>query len=221
MSTSPVPDIPGFEGRPPARPVRRRHALGLPAGSIRALLTAIVFGLLAALLITGEQGRVPLLYNYLWYLLLLIVAHFYAAHGNSIRAHPTEPSPLGLPRGFFRFIFIAGFVGLIAWLYNQHQSFMPPPEQSAANPLILLAGFFLGVCVARVVAWTSGDQGPPFWFQDLQAWVALIAVLALAVQVAVLVFINPSVSEDKRLLTEGHWEGAFAAIVGFYFGARS
>lgn len=221
MSSSPVPEIPGLEGSPPARRVRRRHALGLPAGSIRALLTAVVFGLLAALLITGEQGRVPLLYNYLWYLLLLIIAHFFAAHGNSIRTHPDERSPLGLPRGFFRFLFVAGFIGLIAWLYYMHQSFEPPRETSPANPLILLAGFFLGVCVARVVAWTSGDQGPPFWFQDLQAWVALIAVLALAVQVVVLVFINPSVSEDKRLLTEGHWEGAFAAIVGFYFGARS
>jgi hypothetical protein len=221
MSTSPVPEIPGLEGRLPARPVRRRHALGLPAGSIRALLTAVVFGSLAVLLVTGEQGRVPLLYNYLWYLLLLIVAHFFAAHGNSIRAHPDDRSPLGLPRGFFRFVLIVGFAGLVGWLYYSFHSFEPHIESSAANPLILLAGFFLGVCVARVVAWTSGDQGPPFWFQDLQAWVALIAVLALAVQVVVLVFINPSVSEDKRLLTEGHWEGAFAAIVGFYFGARS
>jgi hypothetical protein len=221
MSTSPVPEIPGLEGAPRVRPTRRRHALGLPAGSIRALLTAIVFGLLAALLVSGEQGRVPLLYNYLWYLLLLIVAHFFAAHGNSIRAQPEERSPLGLPRGFFRFIFVAGFAGLIAWLYYQHQGFEPPPVGSTADPLIVLAGFFVGVCIARIVGWTSGAQVLPFWFQDLQAWVALIAVFALAIQVIVLVFINPYVSEGRQLFTEGHWEKWFAAIVGFYFGARS
>src|SRR5262249_19406926 len=144
-------DIPGLEGPPLQRPTRRRHALGLPAGSVRALLTSLVFGLLAAILVTGEQERVPTLYNYLWYLLFLILAHYFAAHGNSIRSHPEERSPLGLPRGFFRFLIIGGFVGLIAWLYYQNHDFQTPQMTSAANPLILLAGFFLGVFVARIV----------------------------------------------------------------------
>jgi hypothetical protein len=162
-----------------------------------------------------------MLYNYLWYLLLLIVAHFFAAHGNTIRAQHTEKSPLGLPRGFFRLVIVFGFIGLSGWLLYHHQGFEPAPESSPANPLILLAGFFAGVCVARLVDWTSGEQGPPYWFQDLQAWLALIAVLVLVVQVVVYVFINPDVSPENQLLTSGNWEAAFAAIVGFYFGARS
>jgi hypothetical protein len=220
MSRAPQ-DIPGLEGPPPARPVRRRHALGLPAGSVRALLASLVLGLLAALIVTGKQDSVPTLYNYLWYLLFLILAHFFAAHGNSIRSHPEERSPLGLPRGFFRFVFVAGFVGLIVWLYYEHQNFEPPPMSSVANPLVLLAGFFLGVCIARVVHFTSGDQGPPFWFQDFQAWIALLAVIALVVQVVVFVFINPTVSEDLQVLKDGKWDGVPAALIGFYFGARS
>jgi hypothetical protein len=221
MSMPPVSDIPGLDGGPSLRPVRRRHALGLPAGSIRALLTSLVFGLLAAIIVSGGQARVPTLYNYLWYLLFLIMAHYFAAHGNSIRGQQAERSPLGLPRGFFRLVFIAGFVGLIAWLYHQNQSFEPPTTSSAANPLVLLAGFFAGVCVARLVRLTTGDQGPPYWFQDLEAWVALLAVVVLVVQVVVLVFINPTVSEEFQLMKDGPWDGIVAALVGFYFGARS
>src|SRR5207249_8397085 len=101
-------------------------------------------------------------------------------------------------------------------------NFEPEIQSSAANPLVLLAGFFAGVCVARLVAWTTGEQGPPYWFQDFQAWVALIAVVILAVQVIVLVFIRPTLSPDQQeMLQGGNWEGVFPAIVGFYFGVRS
>ncbi len=221
MSASANP-IPGLEGQPPLRPVKRRHALGLPAGSVRALLASLVFGLLAALVITNHGGDVPLLYNYLWYLLLLILAHYFAAHGNTIRSHEAEPSPLGLPRGFFRFVFLAGFIGLIVWLYYQNQSFDIPLVSSPANPLVLLAGFFAGVCLARLVRWTSGPEGPPFWYQDFEAWIALLAVVVLVVQVLVLVFIRPTLSpEMQETIQGGKWEGAFPALVGFYFGARS
>jgi len=199
----------------------RRHALGLPAGSVRALLTFLVFGLLAGVLLFNVQDKVPLLYNYLWYLLLLIVAHFYAAHGNTIGGQADTRSPLGLPRGFFRVLIIAGFVGLIAWLIHTGRLWEAPPETKIGYPLVLLAGFFAGVGVARLVRWTHGEQGPPFWFQDLQAWIALIAVLVLIVEVCVRLFINPTVPPEKQLFKDGQWEGVFAALVGFYFGARS
>jgi hypothetical protein len=221
MSRAPV-DIPGLEGPPLSRPARRRHALGLPAGSVRALLASLVFGLLAAIIIVDGRDRVPTLYTYLWYLLLLIIAHYFAAHGNTIRTSADERSPLGLPSGFFRFVFVAGFVGLIAWLYHENQNFQPPNLSSAANPLILLAGFFAGVCIARLVRWTHGEKGPPFWFQDLEAWIALLAVIVLVVQVVVLVFVRPSLSpEQQELMEGGRLEGVFPALVGLYFGLRS
>jgi hypothetical protein len=112
-------------------------------------------------------------------------------------------------------------VGLIAWLYHKHHMFEPPPMSSLANPLVLLAGFFVGVCIARIARFTSGEQGPPFWFQDVQAWIALLSVVVLIVQVVVLLFINPSVSENLQLLNDGWWDGVVAALIGFYFGARS
>jgi hypothetical protein len=56
----------------------------------------------------------------------------------------------------------------------------------------------------------------------LEAWVALLAVVVLVVQVAVLVFIRPSLSPDlQEVMHGGNWEGIFPALVGFYFGVRS
>ncbi|HZT83630.1 MAG TPA: hypothetical protein VFA26_25595 [Gemmataceae bacterium] len=224
MSITPNPapaDIPGLESvSPPPPRAYRRHALGLPAGSIRALLASLVFALLAAILIGGYQKDVPLLYNYLWYLFLLIVAHFFAAHGSTIGGHVSRLHPWGLPRGFFRFVLIAGFVALIAWLWYNRKLFEAVPEVSPGYPLVLLAGFFLGVFVSAVVRWFSGGNGSPFWFQDIQAWVALIAIAILAVEMVVVLFINPSVRPELRI-ESFHLEGALAAVVGFYFGARS
>jgi hypothetical protein len=200
-------------------PARRRHALGLPAGSVRAMLTFVVFGLLAAVLLFDKQTKIPSLYNYLWYLLLLIVAHFFAAHGSTIGGHADDRSPLGLPRGFFRILLIAGFVGLVVWLYHQDRLWQEPAKAWVGYPLVLLAGFFLGVLVSRTVNWATRGKGPPYWFQDIQAWLALIAVLILGVQLLILVVINPSLTEPMpESLT---WESVFAGIVGFYFGARS
>jgi hypothetical protein len=202
-------------------PARRRHALGLPAGSVRALLTFVVFGLLAGVLLLNVQDKVPQLYNYLWYLLLLIVAHFFAAHGNTIGGQADDRSPLGLPRGFFRILIIAGFVGLIAWLIHVGRLWEAPPETSIGYPAVLLAGFFLGVFVSRTVNWMTRGQGPPFWFQDIQAWLAIIAVLILGAQLLIQVAINPSVSEQNKIGESLVVESIFAAVVGFYFGARS
>jgi hypothetical protein len=225
MSTTPNPGIPGLDppsAYPSAPPARRRHALGLPAGSIRALLTCVVFGLLAAVMATGTQAKIPLLYNYLWYLLLLIIAHYFAAHGSSIGEAPAGGShPWGLPRGTFRFLLIAGFVALVGWLWYSDQLYQPTLEATAAYPLVLLAGFFLGVFIARVVNSFSGAGGPPAWFQDIQAWLALMALLMLAGQVVILVFINPNVDPEHHIVENPTLEALFAGTVGFYFGARS
>src|SRR5262245_59259456 len=92
-----------------------RHPLGLPAGSVRALLAFMVLGLMWAVLLAPavEPVGVPL---YLYYLLFLILGHYFAAHGHSI-AGPTTgtKSPLYLPRGSVRGLILFGFAGMVAW----------------------------------------------------------------------------------------------------------
>src|SRR5262249_10337253 len=121
MAMSPSPyGIPTPGATEPAAPVRaRRHALGLPAGSVRALLAFSVLALLGLIVYiyperpAKDQESIQTLYAYLWAMLFLVIASFFTAHGHSI-GYTDAGSPLGLPRGTVRILLIAGF-GLIAF----------------------------------------------------------------------------------------------------------
>jgi hypothetical protein len=229
MSRSPQDsDIPGFDASTPALPPRPpRHALGLPAGSIRALLAFMVLGVLwlLALFANRAEGEsialtenVPVIYLYLQYVMILILAHYFASHGSSIGKTVSDKSPLGLPAGSVRFLLLAGYVGLIVWLFYNKRQFETPPQAALVLPLILMAGFFAGFLLTRLARAVAG--GMPWWFQDVQAWLALLAVIGLTIITIVYLFVFPTIEQEMRFdLTT--LETIVAAIVGFYFGARS
>ena len=192
----------------------------------RFVLAIVLFILIAfdlwlwCLVVFTKDEKIPVAYVYLQYVMILILAHYFAAHGNSISAGQSpEGSPLGLPHGSVRFLLLAGFVGLVAYLFYHPRAVEAPPEAPLVLPLVLVSGFFLGYLVSRAVR-AVARGGTPFWFQDIEAWVALLAMLGLGVILMVRVFINRDLAEDMRLdLT--HVETGVAAVVGFYFGARS
>jgi hypothetical protein len=203
-------------------PRRRRHALGLPAGSVRAILALMVIGIIWTILLLPDKQPIP---AYLIYLLFLILGHFFAAHGTSIAsASSPEPSPLYLPGGFIRALIVLGFVAVVGFeYYRDSEALMKQFADSVEGlkeqpylPLLLLGGFFVGVFMSFLV----GHKHPPYWFQDVQAWFALLAVIGLFIDLLIKVVINPSLAADQRL-TLPHWEGALSAIVALYFGARS
>ncbi len=206
-----------------APPVPQRHALGMPAGSVRALLAFGVLGL--SWLLVWKYGsigeKLPLEFIYLQYLGVLILAHFFAAHGSSIGPHISTRSPLGLPRYTLRFLLVAGYIGLAVFLYlhNQMQFAEPATGQQVLLILLLMSGFLLGYVLTGVVRTLSGGT-LPFWFQDIQAWVALIALLILGALAMLYIFINPTLDLEHRVDVPTV-EAVLAAIVGFYFGARS
>jgi hypothetical protein len=215
---------------PPGSPVHlppSRHALGLPAGSIRALLAFGVLGLLWALLLSyvhqkgeGALPKLPLDFIYLQYLMVLILVHFFTAHGRNIGPQVSTGSPLHLPRGSVRFLLLVGVLGLAYYLYQVKPEYETPPQ--GAEPLLLLlllSGYFLGHVVTRIVLRMAGGT-LPYWFQDIQAWFALIALVILGILMIVHVLINPSLSAEYKLDVP-QLEAILAAIVGFYFGARS
>src|SRR5213078_3937167 len=89
-----VPNYPGGprrKGPPPGRGIAMatiptppvRHALGLPAGSVRALLGLAVLGLLWVMALKLPQ-KLPLSFVYLQSLMLVILAHYFAAHGKTV-----------------------------------------------------------------------------------------------------------------------------------------
>jgi hypothetical protein len=62
-----------------------------------------------------------------------------------------------------------------------------------------------------------GPRRRTYWFQDIQAWVSLLAMVFLAVEIVMRLFIR-SLNEGKGLPV---WEGILVAIISFYFGVRS
>src|SRR5581483_8188581 len=73
---------------------QQRHPLGLPAGSVRAILSSAVLGLLWAILLTTPQPRqLPLVFFYLSVLMVLVLACFFAAHGKTIGHQVSKRSP--------------------------------------------------------------------------------------------------------------------------------
>src|SRR5262249_46614276 len=147
MSTAPI--APGSLKPPP------RHALGLPAGSVRAVLALLVVGMISLLIAlppTTPPRQIP---PYLFYLLFIILGHFFAAHGHSIGHIPGQPSPLYLPRGLVRLAIIAALVGATVYsavrdeeaLKDQMQFSLQKITEQPFLPLVLLGGFLLGVIV--------------------------------------------------------------------------
>jgi hypothetical protein len=221
MSTARNPgDIPGLD--PASAPARApRHALGLPAGSVRALLSFMVLGLLWLIVWKWPGPELPLEYVYLQYLMILILAHYFASHGSTIGArHLGDKQPLGLPRGSVRALLLLGFVGLVVWLFYTGHSFVSPAGASLILPLILLCAFFLGYLAHRVVRAASRNGQLPYWFQDVEAWVALLGMIGLVALLLLHIFVNFNLPEEMKL-DLSQLEMIVAAVVGFYFGARS
>ena len=213
---------------PPVRPAApQRHALGLPAGSVRAILALAVLAMLWVLAlrpVIGGQSladfKLPVEFVYLQIVMVLILAHFFAAHGGSIGPQTGGRSPLGLPRGSIRFLLLAGYLGLAVYLFRTQPKYEVPAQSALFLLLLLLfSGFFLGHLLTAAVRGASGGV-LPYWFQDIQAWVALLAMGALAILMVVELFINPSLSLEYKI-DMPTLEAVLAGLVGFYFGARS
>jgi hypothetical protein len=199
----------------------------MPAGSVRALLACGVLGL--SWLIVWRYGSLgqmlPLAFVYLLTLGVLIVAHFFAAHGSTIGPKTGSRSPLWLPGGTVRLLLVAGYLALIIFLFmrsfldSQLQFATPSQGQWVLLVLLLLSCFFVGHLLTAFVRFFGGGI-LPYWFQDLQAWAALLALLLLGALTLLHVVINPTLDPGNRL----DWptiDAILAALVGFYFGARS
>lgn len=180
--------------------------------------------LLALQPLPGQQGgfgeiKLPTVFMDLQILMVLILAHFFAAHGHTIQPGGAGRSPLGLPRGSVRFLLLAGYLGLAGFLYHTQPKFEYPSTSALILFLVLLSAFFLGHVLTGVVSRLSGGV-LPYWFQDIQAWVALLAILCMGVILIIQLFINPSLPEDLKIPMP-IVEAVLAGLVGFYFGARS
>jgi hypothetical protein len=203
---------------------RRVHALGLPAGSVRALLAILVFGTVWALLLLQPAAEVP---DYLRDLLFIIMGHYFAARRRVSDSPEPGPPSLYLPRGSVRLLLVAGSVAVAAVLYQRGQ-LTAIDRNPGVMTLLLVGGFLLGVAMNAATSWWR-DRGhrTPRLVEDIRALISLAAAGLLLFLVANhLLQLVPTTQIDQLIPTGIHLgrfgpEHLLAAIVGFYFGSRS
>ncbi|MCY2991974.1 MAG: hypothetical protein NTY19_29460 [Planctomycetota bacterium] len=171
-----VPESPPAHAKEYARPEKpgsRRAALGLPSGSIRALLTLLIVAVVVVQVVRG--GEVELLWTET---LMIALAHYFTSR-RLVNLSPElirrltaegqvepESNPLYLPKHSIRTIIVLAFVGLTVYLFKEHRL-----VDSQALPLLgVVFAYMLGI-----VARAKNFQG----FEDLKAAI-VVGVLAYA-----------------------------------------
>ncbi len=203
---------------------RTVHALGLPSGSIRALLAILMFATVWGLLWIHPTEEVP---DYLSGLLFIIMGHYFAARRRAPEVQEQGPPPLFLPRGSVRLLLVGGSVALAVLLF-QNGRLTSLDQNRGVVTLLLVGGFLLGAALNTVMAWWR-DRGhqPPRLVEDVRAVVSLAAAgLLVFLVVNRLYLIVPTAQIDeffKPWVHVGRFgpEHILAAVVGFYFGSRS
>lgn len=155
--------------------------LGLPVGSVRAILTLFVVAIVTVSVARGRD------LDLIWTETLLIaLAHYFTAR-RFVSLPPevlkriqeeglieNEQHPLFLPRHSIRLLILAAFVGLGVFLYKQHRLWEP----RAISLLGIIAAYVLGAMVRGIGAWfgsRTGRRTSSAW-GDFKAIVVLLAV---------------------------------------------
>ena len=200
---------------PTPPPVRR--TLGLPPGSIRALLTLMTVGFIVVQ--TARGIRVGLL----WFESLMIVLAHYFAHRRFVPLSPAvrerlkaellledDTNPLHLPRHSLRTMIILAFVGLGIYLARKGRLLDPV----AAPVFISVGSYFLGIGFGAIVTWKTKGRSVSgtSWFDHARALVTLLAV-ALTIAVQILAW-------EHRIPYGEKLEVLPLALMLFYFGSR-
>lgn len=209
-------------GRPPARLLlrapRRQMVLGLPPGSIRALLTLMTVGFIVVQ--TARGIHVSLL----WFESLMIVLAHYFAHRRFVSLTPRvceklkaenviddEPHPLYLPKHSLPAIIVSAFLGLGIYL-TWHRRLSDP----AAIPVLFSVGsYFLGIGFAKFLCWwnrNKPEKDAPSWFESAKACVTLVGV---SFAIAVNLF-----GWQEVIPLGAKLEALPLALMLFYFGSR-
>ncbi len=196
-------------------PATVRPPLGLPNGSVRALLTLLV---VAVVIVEVGRGQEV---GPLWTETLMIVLAHYFTSRRFVNLSPevlrrleaeghldAESNPLHLPRHSIRILLIAAFVGLAVYLYRGDRLFQVQP----LSLLGVVFAYLLGVSARGIWAWRY--RGRPA--KSSRGWEDFKAIVVLAV----LLYTAGAYLLDRADLVPHHLLNATLGLVLFYFGSR-
>ncbi len=199
-----------FENSPKTWP-----PLGLPTGSVRALLTLIVVAVVVARVALGKS------LDKLWIETLLIALAHYFTSRRFVSLPPNvmlrleqegviakERHPLYLPKNSIRTIIIGSFVGLGIYLYREPK--LVTPEAIAL--LSMVFAYLLGAIVRGVASWFHRRRSQPItgMWGDIKALIVLGAILVAAVPAVFDIGLQAPPLVDRIAL----------GLTLFYFGSR-
>ncbi len=194
-----------------------RPPLGLPVGSVRALVTILI--LAVVVVETMRNHELPALLNVT---VLIAVAHYFNSR-RYVRVSaetierlerdgqiPAEKHPLYLPRYMMRVLILAAFGGVGYYMYTVHGV-----RTVSDVPEIMIAGasYLLGA-TTRVLF--SRDSKPGQAPRRIRLWNDLNAmvVILIVVGISLVYFLNESEALPKDV------RNYILAIVLYYFGSR-
>ena len=191
----------------------KRYPLGLPKGSVRAVLALAVFGTVMLLLLQDRN-----IDQSLWMVNYIVLGYYFAsrqAAGPTIQAPTATPSPLHLPRGTVRWTILLSFIGTCVYLvWSWEQGTKHYWEHSAFFPLLSLTGFFLGRLFQGVTQWlTKGGEEQSKFFQLFADGKALMGLLSAA-SIIVIVLLGVKFSGSDYFFRSS------TIFILFYFGSR-
>lgn len=189
--------------------------LGLPVGSVRAILTLFVVSIVTLSVARGRE------LDLVWTETLLIALAHYFTSRRFVSLPPEvlariqkegvleqEWHPLFLPRHSIRLLIIGSFIALGVYLYRHNRLWEP----RAVSLLGIVAAYALGAIVKNISSWfghRTGRRASAGW-GDLKAIIALTAMAVAGV---------PELLEMPDLLPPMAYKISLAIML-FYFGSR-
>jgi len=190
--------------------------LGLPVGSVRAILTLFIVAVVTTSVARGED------LDLIWTETLLIAMAHYFTSRRFVALPPDvmkrlqqekildqESYPLFLPRHSIRFLILAAFIGLGVYLHQKQKLWNDP---RAITLLGIVGAYVLGTMVRGFSAWLGHRTGrrPSSFWGDIKAIIVLLAVaLAGLPELLAMPEVLPPAAHRICL-----------ALMLFYFGSR-
>ncbi|MBM3998082.1 MAG: hypothetical protein FJ297_00830 [Planctomycetes bacterium] len=198
-------------------PIRTRPPLGLPEGSVRALLSLMI---VSVVVLETARGQRELALSMMECLMMVLALYF--SNRRFVRlpkstmeqlekdaSIPSDRHPLFLPRYSIRILILASFIGLAVYLHREERLFT---DKTLLN-LGLVASYLLGALLRPIGVLLRHWEFPAALlerFADARALVILVAV---------------------GIVSAGYWfdfgaqlpkwfEPAALHLLLFYFGAR-
>jgi len=180
--------------------------LKLPRGSIRALITLALTGILWALMLLGREVP-PALAG----VSLIALGHYFGFRSSGPAPEPGK-APLYLPSGSIRALLVVGF-GVVGYFLLESGKLDASMKNRNFTLLVLVAGLIVGFVVRKLAdLFTHGKTLPARkWFENVKAVVALVATGVFAL----CCFFPSEVASQENLAL------LVAPIVVFYFGSRN